>query len=48
MNKQLVVSYLQKEYPKKNIICIPEENPNEIICEIDPTEITLIIVPQLQ
>jgi mannose-6-phosphate isomerase-like protein (cupin superfamily) len=37
MNKQLIISELQKDYPRKTVICIPEENPKELLCEIDPT-----------
>lgn len=39
MNKRQIVEKLTIEYPGKNIICLPEENPQEIICEVDPTPI---------
>lgn len=39
MDKAKVVSELQQRYPGKSIICLPESNPTEILCEIDPTSI---------
>ena len=36
MNVQKVVAELKKKYPGKNIILNPPENPNEIVCEIEP------------
>lgn len=38
MNKAKIVKYLQEKYPGKKIICLPEIEPTEILCEIDPTE----------
>ena len=38
MNKQLVISKMKTLYPGKAILCIPEEKPKEIICEIEPTK----------
>jgi mannose-6-phosphate isomerase-like protein (cupin superfamily) len=36
MNKQSIMSQLQKKYPGKNIVLNNEEHPTEIICETDP------------
>lgn len=36
MNAEKVVKELSKEYPGKKIIKNDEENPMEILCEIDP------------
>lgn len=36
MNVKKVIAELQQKYPGKKIICLPENNPSEIICEIDP------------
>lgn len=33
-----VIAELEKQYPNCRIIKIPESNPNEVLCEIDPTE----------
>lgn len=38
MNKQQIIQELQEKYPGKPIICLPEEDPTEIICEIGPIE----------
>lgn len=38
MNVKKVIKQLKKEYPSKKIIKNDENNPTEIICEIDPTE----------
>ncbi|MCR4329263.1 MAG: cupin domain-containing protein [Candidatus Roizmanbacteria bacterium] len=38
MNIQTVVSTLEKKYPGATIIKNPEQDPTEIICEIDPAE----------
>lgn len=38
MNKEKIVRKLQQKYPKGKIICLPEENPTEIICELDAAE----------
>lgn len=37
MTEQEVLAYFAEKYPGKNIVKLPEENPQEIICEIDPT-----------
>jgi len=37
MNKRRVINELKNQYPGKTIICIPEDNPSEILCEIDPS-----------
>lgn len=38
MNHALVISKLEHQYPGRKIIKLPENNPSEILCEIDPTE----------
>lgn len=38
MTLQEVTAYFDKNYPNARIIEIPEGNPLEIICEIDPSE----------
>jgi len=37
MNKNQVIKQLQTKYPGTTIIATPENNPTEIICEVDPT-----------
>jgi len=37
MNKQNVIHQLKLQYPSKTIICIPNDNPTEILCEIEPS-----------
>lgn len=37
MNVQKVIEEIKKQYPGKAIILEPQDNPTEIICEIDPT-----------
>ena len=37
MNTQKIVEEIKKEHPGKTIILDPQDNPTEIICEIDPT-----------
>ena len=37
MNAQHIINELQQQYPGKTIIKNDEDNPTEIICEIDPT-----------
>ena len=37
MNKSKVIKELKQQYPGKTIILIPEDNPTEILCEIDPS-----------
>ncbi len=32
-----IIDQFKRDYPGKNIICLPEVNPTEIICEIEPT-----------
>lgn len=34
MNKQQIIEQLQAQFPGKKIICLPEDNPREIICEL--------------
>ncbi len=36
MEAQKIVEELQKQYPGKNIVMNPLENPTEIVCEVDP------------
>jgi len=36
MNSKKIVEELKKKYPGKKIIKFPEDNPTEILCEIDP------------
>lgn len=38
MNVKRVVAELRSQYPGKNIVQLPRDNPSEIICEIDPTQ----------
>ncbi len=38
MTEKDAISQLKNEYPGKTIIKIPEDNPTEIICEIEPTK----------
>ncbi len=38
MNKEEVVKKLKLKYPGKKIVLNNDENPKEIICEIDPTQ----------
>ncbi len=37
MNTEKIIKKLSQKYPGKKIIKLPEDNPTEIICEIDPT-----------
>lgn len=37
MNAKRVITELSQKYPGKKIIKIPEDNPTEILCEIDST-----------
>ncbi len=37
MDTKRIIEEIKEKYPGKTIICEPEENPREIICEIDPT-----------
>ncbi len=37
MNKTLIIQELQKKYPGKAIICNGDQDPTEILCEIEPT-----------
>lgn len=37
MNKATIVEELAKKYPGKTVMCLPEDVPTEIICEVDPT-----------
>jgi len=36
MNTKKIIKELSQKYPGKRIIKLPEDNPTEIICEIDP------------
>ena len=36
MNVKKAIAELKQQYPGKKIICLPESNPSEIICEIEP------------
>ena len=36
MNTEKVIKELSQKYPGKKIIKLPEDNPTEIICEINP------------
>ncbi|MBX9772109.1 MAG: hypothetical protein K2X29_12100 [Candidatus Obscuribacterales bacterium] len=38
MNKNRIIQELEKTYPGCKIICLPEDNPREIICELGPIE----------
>lgn len=38
MNHIRIIAKLENQYPGCRIIKLPENNPNEILCEIDPTE----------
>lgn len=38
MNYIHIINKLEKQYPGCKIIKLPENNPTEILCEIDPTE----------
>src|SRR3989344_6317031 len=37
MNTKKIIEVIKKKYPGKKVILDPEDNPAEIICEIDPT-----------
>jgi len=37
MNTQNILHQLRQKYPGKTIIKLPEKNPTEILCEIEPT-----------
>lgn len=37
MNTSKIIDEIKKKYPRKAIILDPQDNPTEIICEIDPT-----------
>ena len=37
MNSEKVTKILKGLYPGKNIVALPENNPTEIICEVEPT-----------
>ena len=38
MNSKKVIKELQKKYPGKRIIKNDEDNPTEILCEVEPSE----------
>lgn len=37
MTAQEAINYFKRTYPGKNIVCLPEDDPSEIICEIEPS-----------
>lgn len=37
MNHKQVINQLREKYPKKAIFSLPDDNPTEILCEIEPT-----------
>jgi quercetin dioxygenase-like cupin family protein len=37
MNLQDVLRYFHKNYPNRNVVLLPKEQPTEIICEADPS-----------
>lgn len=37
MNVKKIVKALEKKYPGKNIVRNPQDNPTEILCEIEPS-----------
>ena len=37
MNKKRVLSQLQERYPDRSVIALPDDNPTEILCEVEPT-----------
>lgn len=37
MTSDEVISYFKQEYPGKNIVMIPEDDPTELLCEIEPS-----------
>ncbi|OGH10177.1 MAG: hypothetical protein A2152_03785 [Candidatus Levybacteria bacterium RBG_16_35_6] len=37
MNAERIVNQLKQEFPGKNILQLPPDNPNEIICELEST-----------
>lgn len=39
MNVKTLIDQLEKQYPGKAIICLPKDNPTEILCEIDPSSL---------
>lgn len=39
MDKAKIISELNKIYPGKTVICIPEVDPTEILCEVDPSSL---------
>ena len=38
MDERQVVKQLKEEFSGKKIVRLPDENPTEIVCEIEPTE----------
>ena len=38
MTLQEVLDYFEKNYPNANVSKVPENNPLELICQIDPTQ----------
>lgn len=39
MNRDIVLQKLSELYPHSSIVCLPPENPTEIICETKPTKL---------
>lgn len=37
MTEQEVMAYFAKNYPGKNLVRLPQQNPTEIICEVEPS-----------
>lgn len=38
MDYKQIIERLEIEYPGSKLVKLPEENPTEILCELDPTE----------
>lgn len=37
MTAAKVIEYFRRQYPGKNIVALPQDDPTEIICEVDPS-----------
>lgn len=37
MTAQEALDYFKQNHPGKNVVCLPEDSPTEIICEIEPS-----------
>jgi mannose-6-phosphate isomerase-like protein (cupin superfamily) len=44
VNVEKIVAKLKKDYPEKNIVLNPPENPTEIVCETNPEKGLAVIV----